>query len=91
MISNTQQVVDQRKFALGHILAFGPTPKFGENWDYDSYKFHGRILTGQYAHYCYDWDGLPLDETCREFETCSCFSSQEWDEKKKLYEESGTL
>lgn len=29
-------------------------------------------LTGVYAHYCYDWDELPIDETCPEFACCTC-------------------
>lgn len=30
-------------------------------------------LTGKYKHYCLDWDGLPVDETCPEFECCTCY------------------
>lgn len=37
----------------------------------DSMKWRGVVLTGEFAHWCYDWDGLPVDETCDEFTCCS--------------------
>ena len=40
-------------------------------WKADCLKWHGRILIGKDAHYCYDWDGLPIDETCEEFRCCT--------------------
>jgi hypothetical protein len=30
-----------------------------------------RVLTGKYSHFCMDWDGLPIDETCDEW-PCVC-------------------
>ncbi len=33
-------------------------------------------LTGKYKHYCVEWDSLPIDENCPEFEVCSCFVGQ---------------
>lgn len=33
----------------------------------------GRILAGQYRHYCPDWDGLTVDETTPEWEGCTCY------------------
>lgn len=30
-------------------------------------------LTGKYKHYCCEWDLLPIDETCEEFEACLCY------------------
>lgn len=38
----------------------------------DCIKWRGRPLTGKFAHWCYDWDGLPVDETCAEFSACCC-------------------
>jgi hypothetical protein len=32
----------------------------------------GRVLTGGKAHWCWDWDCLPIDETCAEIEACGC-------------------
>lgn len=46
-----------------------------------SMKERGRILTGRFAHYCNDWDGLTVDETCVEAESChDC----DYDDKARL-------
>ena len=42
------------------------------DWEVDCLKWRGRVLTGKLAHWCYDWDGLPIDETCDEISGCSC-------------------
>lgn len=39
--------------------------------------WRGRILTGALAHWCFDWDFLPVDETTIEIESCHCFSAEE--------------
>jgi hypothetical protein len=44
----------------------------------DSLHWNGRILTGRFRHWCYDWDQLPIDETCEEFECCVCNFSNEY-------------
>ncbi len=41
-------------------------------WKEDCRDYHGRELTGKRAHYCDDFDGMPIDETCREIRGCSC-------------------
>lgn len=41
-------------------------------WEADCIHWHGRSLTGRAGHYCYDWDQLPIDETCCEFDFCAC-------------------
>jgi len=41
-------------------------------WLQDCNRWHGRYLTGNYQHYCPDWDYLPIDDTCMEFEACTC-------------------
>lgn len=39
----------------------------------DCIKERGRPLTGRFAHYCYDWDGMTVDETCPgEITSCHC-------------------
>ena len=38
----------------------------------DCLKWRGKVLTGKKAHWCNDWDGLPIDETCDEFQSCHC-------------------
>lgn len=35
-----------------------------------------RVLTGKYSHWCYEWDELPVDETCMEW-PCGCKESLE--------------
>jgi len=37
----------------------------------DSLKWRGKVLTGRYAHWCPEWDDLPIDETCDEW-PCDC-------------------
>lgn len=33
-------------------------------------------LTGDFKHYCPEWDGLAIDETCVEFEACVCYTPE---------------
>lgn len=40
-------------------------------WDADCRHWHGRVLTGRYKHWCAEWDGLPIDDTCPEW-PCGC-------------------
>lgn len=37
----------------------------------DCLRFRGRVLTGAHAHWCSEWDDLPVDETCPEW-PCQC-------------------
>ena len=48
-------------------------------FDEDCKHFYGKPLTGKYKHYCPDFDYLPIDETCSEFEYCLC----EWEENER--------
>lgn len=41
------------------------------DWKQDCMHWRRRVLTGRYAHWCMDWDGLPIDETCQEW-PCIC-------------------
>lgn len=43
------------------------------DWIEDCMKWRGKVLKGEKAHWCYEWDGLPIDETTPEFESCLCF------------------
>lgn len=36
-----------------------------------------KVLTGKESHFCYDWDGLPVDESTDEIRTCHCFDPSE--------------
>lgn len=40
-------------------------------WEELCMRYVGRVLTGRYAHECWDWDGLPVDETTNEW-PCAC-------------------
>lgn len=42
------------------------------DWDGACQHWRGRVLTGKYAHWCEAWDGLPVDETTREW-PCECY------------------
>lgn len=46
--------------------------KFSEDWIRDCIRFHGKVLTGEKGHWCWDYDDLPIDETCEEYENCIC-------------------
>ena len=43
------------------------------DWERDSVHWRGRVLRGRYAHWCPDWDELPIDESCGEW-PCGCAS-----------------
>lgn len=49
-----------------------PKAEVPYDWLEDCMKWRGRPLTGNYVHWCLDWDLLPIDETCPEF-PCVCF------------------
>lgn len=40
-------------------------------WIADCKQWRGKTLTGRFAHWCYEWDGLPVDETTPEW-PCGC-------------------
>lgn len=46
--------------------------KPSDEWIEDSMHHHGKVLTGKYAHWCPEFDYLPIDESCFEFEYCLC-------------------
>lgn len=48
-------------------------------WADNCFRWHDHLLTGDKCHYCPDWDYLPIDETCMEFEACTC----NWGEKNE--------
>lgn len=51
-------------------------PEHCAQWQEDCLKWRGRILYGEKAHWCADWDGLPVDETTpEELDCCHCFES----------------
>jgi|GEM_PF-2209441 len=44
-----------------------------EQWIEDCERTHGRVLAGACHHWCREWDGMPIDETCPEFDACLCY------------------
>lgn len=47
-----------------------------EEWLDVSLRWHGRPLVGNHRHFCNDWDDLPIDETCPEFDGCTCWGDR---------------
>jgi len=43
-----------------------------KDWVEDCFKWHGQVLNGKNAHWCPDWDFLPIDDTCEEIKCCTC-------------------
>lgn len=44
------------------------------DWIEDCLREWDTILEGEHRHWCPDWDMLPIDETRREYEVCTCFA-----------------
>jgi hypothetical protein len=47
-----------------------------KEWKEDCIRWRGVVLTGKKSHWCWDWDGLPVDETTGEFMCCTCFGKE---------------
>jgi hypothetical protein len=47
-----------------------------EEWRESCAFWRGEVLTGEFAHWCPDWDDLPIDETVPEFDCCCCFPNR---------------
>lgn len=46
-------------------------------------------IHGELRHFCWDWDGLLIDESCQEIESCSCvFSSYTEEDKQGIIAEA---
>jgi hypothetical protein len=43
-----------------------------KDWHEDCLRWRGELLQGVLAHWCSDWDELPVDETTREIDACTC-------------------
>lgn len=41
-------------------------------WYEECHKYRNRLLVGEYRHWCWEWGGVPIDETCKEW-PCGCF------------------
>lgn len=49
-----------------------PDMRDSMDWHHDCLRFQGVLLTGVLAHWCTDWDFLPVDETTPEIMYCDC-------------------
>ena len=54
------------------------------DWETECNRYHGKVLTGKRKHYCYEWDGMPIDETCEEFKVCCCFPNSEQNPERSV-------
>jgi hypothetical protein len=45
---------------------------YSHDWIVDSIRWWDKVLTGEDGHWCPEWDYLPIDETCKEYECCGC-------------------
>ena len=57
-----------------------------KDWEDDCLKWRGRVLSGEKAHWCYDWDFLPIDETTPEW-PCNCVFADPTPAKKGEHRE----
>ncbi len=53
-------------------------------WEEECIKVYGKVLNGEFKHFCPEWDFLPIDETCGEFECCTCYQKLIEEENKKI-------
>lgn len=54
-------------------------PKNLAEWERDCLRYRGELLANTpKAHWCNDWDDLPMNEDCEEFKhgTCSCYPNE---------------
>jgi hypothetical protein len=59
-----------------------------DEWQMDCMLYRGEVLRGQFAHWCFDWDGLPIDESCPEWPCCD-FAYQQLPRKLKKWARAG--
>ena len=41
-------------------------------FELDWASWYKELPIGKYAHWCNDWDGLPIDSSFEEFQSCNC-------------------
>jgi hypothetical protein len=78
-----QMTSRQRRFQRAHIEALlGEADavvnalSVPDEWRKDCLWWRGEVLVGACKHYCHEWDGLPMDETCAEW-PCGCSAETE--------------
>lgn len=48
-----------------------------EDWIRDCIRHYGKVLTGRKAHWCPEWDYLPIDENSFEYDCCLCYKRKD--------------
>lgn len=43
-----------------------------------------KTLKGKFKHFCYDWDFMAIDETFPEWDACTCFDQEVYDQVKEM-------
>jgi hypothetical protein len=71
---------------MGTALLKSPPHLNHKQWSEDCFRWRGKLLTGVLSHWCYEWDGLPVDETTMEITCCTC-----WDEEPNIYQKTHTF
>lgn len=66
-------MVNDRK---GKVIPIMRLSDISKEWNEDAIRWRGSIMTGLHAHWCVDWDGLPIDETSLEY-PCACIEDHE--------------
>lgn len=51
----------------------------------DCHRWRGELLIGEKRHWCNDWDGLPMDETCEHEFPCACYPLERYAGGKVVY------
>lgn len=57
-----------------------------QEWIDDCNKWRGKVLTGRFAHWCCEWDELPVDETTMEITSCRCYEGSEFNKAQGIAE-----
>lgn len=60
------------KIATKSRVVFNPNRLDMYETDSKHVMIQGSMRDGLYAHYCYDWDEMLIDENDPEFECCNC-------------------
>lgn len=50
---------------------------FSDVWKDTCKYYHGEILTGNFCHFCPEVGRMPIDETCKLWSECKCFTEKE--------------
>ena len=49
-----------------------------DHWAEDCLRYRGHVIKGPDAHWCHDWDGLPVTALTPEYGACTCDGKTLW-------------